>query len=300
MKQQNVAKINLEVRQCRDCPFARLQEGYGEWFCIYDLKNPGMRVNEKTIPDWCPFVLERLQKAYDIMKNGTLTSMPRRWLNDIAKRQKDDPNPKFGADHAFGHVARVIRYGDEFLEECVGFGILSNNEIQKLKLLLRISAMLHDVGLADSVRNHDIHSAELAKKYFASGKVDLDEEDEKLIIHAILNHSKGHETRTFLDAALIMGDKLDVASERMMRVTDVIIAELMKVEKVEYRLHGQITKPEVAELKYITNGEEFDVSTLSHWSRSVLVPKMLSLDFLKVPEFKFFVDDREVDVSEIF
>lgn len=300
MERRNVAKINLEIRQCSDCPFARLQSGYdGEWYCVHDLNNPGLKVEKETVPDWCPFVLERLQKVLGIMQNGTGTAMPKKWLNEIMRKQRDDPDPKFGADHTFGHIDRVVKYGENFLEECVRFGVVSNNEIQRLKLLLRISAMLHDVGLADSSRNHEIHSAELAKKYLLSGKLDIDDEDVQMIVHAIFNHSKGNETRNALDAALIIGDKLDVTKKRIVRETDAITVELKKVEQVEYKFFGW-SKPDVAELRYTTNGEDFDVSKLSYWPKALSIPERIAREFLGAKKFRFLVDGNEVDVSKIF
>lgn len=295
---QNVAKINLEIRKCEDCPFVRQKEELADWFCVYDLKHPGMRVNEKTIPDWCPFVLERLQKALDTMQGVNVSTIPKRWIDQVERRQKDHPDPKFGADHAWGHISRVTAYGIDFLEQCVGFGLLSNNEIQRLDLLLKIAAMLHDVGLSETSYNHSTRSSEMSRKYLTSKNIDLDEQDVNQICHAIWNHSKGHETRNMLDAALLLGDKMDITKHRMLRITDAIIAELTKVEKVEYDIVGKLFAPTGAELRYYTSGN-FDISKLKVWHKAVIIPMKITNDFLHLPDFKFIVDGEEIDVRTL-
>lgn len=299
MKNHNVAKISLEIRKCRDCPFVREQKGYAGWFCTHDLRTPGIEVNENMVPSWCPFVVGRLQEVLNTMNSVNDSSIPKKWINQIERKQEDHPDPKFGADHAWGHVLRVTEYGERFLEECVGFSILSNNEIQRLKLLLRISAMLHDVGLAESNRNHAIHSAEMAKKYLLSSKVDIDEEDVKEIYHAIYNHSDGRETRNYLDAALLIGDMLDVNRERMTRNTGSIIEELRKVTEVKYELFGKLAEPKGARLKYYTDGTGFDVFKLRSWPKAVLIPQEITLGFLGLSEFRFFVDEKEVELKRV-
>ena len=298
----NKAKINLECNCCRECPYVREKtERGGKFYCVYHgMKNPGLDVGEGDyIPDWCPFVLIRLEKVAKTIHDCSGACIPKKYLTAIERKQKlGDPDPKFGADHSFGHAHRVFEYGRDFLEECIGFGILSNNQIQKLNLLLEIASELHDIGLADSARNHNIHSAELAKKFFESGKVDIDEEDAQMITHAIYNHTKGHETRNFLDAALLLGDKLDVTKDRIVSTRNNILFELTKVNKVEFELFGKLSEPRGAKLTYYTE-DNFNYLALRDWDKCISVPLRLTENFLKLPEFHFFINEKEVDVSEI-
>jgi len=295
MKQENVAKINLEVRKCQDCPFVRKQKGYAGWFCTHDLHTPGIEVNENMVPSWCPFVVGRLQKVLGIMEDVSEASIPKKWIRQIERKQKDHPDPKFGADHAWKHIENVTSYGEDFLEYCVGYGIVSNNEVMRLKLLLRIAAMLHDVGLAETNEGYAIHSAGMARKYLSSKKIDIEERDIDLICHAISDHSYGQDTKNLLDAALLLGDKLDVTRDRMIRKTKPIIEELMKVEKVEYRFLGKLFVPTGAELRYFTNGD-FDVSVLKSWPKAITIPRKVTLEFLGLSSFKFLVDGKEVNI----
>lgn len=296
---RNVAKINLELEHCTDCPYCRKPQGYAEFYCQHDLKTPGVEVgNGEDIPDYCPFVIERLKNVVKTLEESTVGSIPKKFINQVEKKQKDDPNPKFGADHGFRHIKRVTEIGMDFLENCVGYGFSSTDTVLKEKLLLRIAAMMHDIGLADSSRNHAIHSAELAKKYLSGGKVDIDLEDAYTVVHAIANHSDGEEINTIVDAALILADKLDVTSDRIVRVTDKITSAVTKIQKAEFHLYGKLGKGEGAELRY-TVDDGFDSSVLKEWPKCVKIPYRVTTEFLGLSEFKFFINGEEIDYKSI-
>ena len=293
----NIAKINLSLSCCAECPYVR--KNGGEYYCTHDLKNLGLSVGGgDKIPDFCPFVLKRLEEVLKTMDSVSGYSIPKKYINQIERKQVDDPNPKFGADHGWKHAARVYKYGASFLESLIPYGLNSPDCIQKQELMLAIAAKMHDIGLADSAQNHSIHSAELTKKYFESKKVDIDLEDACVIAHAIYNHSDGEVTNTMVDAALILGDKLDVTSERIVRVTDKITAELTKVESVEYTIFGTNGNAEGAELSYIAS-DDFDVEALKEWPKCVEIPKMITTKFLKLPTFRFMVNGEEIDIKKL-
>jgi HD superfamily phosphodiesterase len=293
----NIAIINLSLSCCAECPYVR--KNSGEYFCIHDLKSPGLSVGGgDMIPDFCPFVLKRLEEVLKTMDSVSGYSIPKKFINQVERKQVDDPHPKFGADHGWKHAARVYNYGSEFLENLIPWGLNTPDSIQKQKLLLGIASKMHDIGLADSAQNHAIHSAELTKKYFESKKVDIDIEDACAIVHAIYNHSDGDVTLSLLDAALIMGDKLDVTNKRIVRVTDKITSELTKVESVDFSFFGQNGKAEGAELSYTTT-EQFDVNALKEWPKCVAIPRMITTKFLGLSEFRFKVNDEEIDVKKL-
>ena len=252
----------------------------------------------EAIPDFCPFVIERLEKVLKVIDEGSIGTIPKKFINQIERKQKDDPNPKFYADHGWGHVRRVTAIGKDFLESCVGYGYSSSNTVLKEKFLLEIAALMHDIGLADSARNHEIHSAELAKKYLSGPKVDIDLEDACTIVHAIYNHSKGDETQTIIDAALILADKLDVAKERIIRPEDEITKELLKVHATGFRFHGKLGKAKSAELWYETD-EGFNALALRDWPKAVSIPYRITTEFLGLSEFMFTINGRQIDFKGI-
>jgi hypothetical protein len=301
---RNVAKINLEINRCVECPYCNKPEGCSECFCAHDLKHPGLELGDgETIPDFCPFVLERLRGVLAVIDNCSCGSIPKKYLNQIEKRQRDDPHPKFGADHSFGHAQSVTRIGIKFLESCVPYGFTTPNTIQKEILLFKIAAYMHDIGLADSAHNHAIHSAELTKAFFAKNpKIDIDMEDAYTIVHAISNHSDGAETRTMTDAALILADKLDVTSQRIVRVTDKITEAVTHIVSTKYELYGEKKKGQMkaigARLIYKTDGN-FDVSAIKIWPKSIRIPQMITKDFLGLSEFHFVLDEEEIDIETV-
>lgn len=295
----NVAKINLEVNECLECPYCRKPEGYADYYCQHDLSNPGIEVGDGTdVPDYCPFVIQRLHVVLKNLEESTYASIPKKYIAQIERRQREDPDPKFGADHGWKHISDVTAIGVDFLEHCVSYGFTTTNSVLKEKYLFRIAAILHDIGLADSKFNHAVHSSEMAKKFLSGPKVDIDEDDMEIIVHAIYNHSKGDETRTMVDAALVLADKLDVAKDRIIRETDRITSELKNVEKTEFKFVGAKGKVERAELRYFTNGE-FHVEALRDWPKSVSIPMQLSKGFFEVPEFLFLVDGKGIDVKKV-
>ncbi len=297
----NIAKINLEVARCLDCPYCHKPDGYPAYHCTHDLHNPGIEVGEgEVIPDFCPFVLERLEKMLKKVADCPATTIPKKYIAEIGRRQKDDPDPKFGADHAWDHVKRVVDFGDEFLEHCVAYGYLSSDSVQKEKILFKMAAYMHDIGLADTKMNHAIHSAGLAERFLMNPKNDISEEDVHVIVHAICNHSEGRETRTLTDAVLLISDKVDMTKERVNRVMEPILAEMLKIERVDFRFVGKNGKAKRAELCYFTDKEKkFDVLSLKKHPRFVSVPMRVALDYFRVPEFRFLVDGKLIDVKQI-
>lgn len=296
---QNVAKINLELEHCTDCPYSCKPQGYAEYYCQHDLKTPGVEVGDgEVIPDFCPFVIERLKKVLETIQDGTIGSIPKKFIAQVERKQRDDPHPKFGADHSWRHIQRVSEIGMRFLEDCVGYGYSSTDTVLKEKLLLQIAAYMHDIGLADSARNHEIHSAELTKKYLSGPKVDIDLEDAYTIVHAVANHTKGEETETIVDAALILADKLDVTADRIVRVTDKITGECTKIQSAEFRFRGKDGKAKGTELRY-TVDEGFDLSVFKAWPKAIMVPYRITTEFLGLQEFNFFINDEQIDYKAV-
>ena len=107
--------------------------------------------------------------------------------------------------HGFAHVQRVY-------DLCDKIGI----ELKANMLILRISALLHDIGrkneTSNSVnKNHAIISAEISKDYLKSQLFGLSEHEINQIIHCILAHSFSNNIKPLTLEAKILSDvdKLD-------------------------------------------------------------------------------------------
>ena len=243
-------------------------------------------------------MIQRLQTVLKTIEESGEGTIPKKFIKQVERKQKDDPNEKFGADHSWRHIRRVSEIGMDFLEHCVAYGYSSADTVLKEKLLLQIAAYLHDIGLADSANNHDIHSAELAKKYLSGPKVDIDLEDAYTIVHAVANHSDGKEMNTIVDVALILADKLDVTADRIVRVTDKITAECMKIQATEFKLHGKLMKAERAELRY-TVDKGFDLSIFKAWPKAIKIPYRVATEYLGLKDFRFFVNDEQIELKTV-
>jgi len=107
--------------------------------------------------------------------------------------------------HGFAHTQRVY-------DLCDKIGI----ELKANMLILRISALLHDIGRKNETsntvnKNHAIISAEISKDYLKSQLFGLSEDEINQIIHCILTHSFSNmiKPQTLEAKILSDADKLD-------------------------------------------------------------------------------------------
>ena len=292
----NIAKINLEIKECSKCPFARVYRDDDRFYCSStDISQYLFKAGER-VPDDCPFVLGRLEDAIDKLERGPYKSLLNASLREIESKQKvDNPYHKFDADHALRHAEKVLSLGKKFLEDAANWGLLDRRSIPKQRLLFEIAAMFHDVGLADSAKNHASHSAELLRHHIESKKIDIAIEDASDICHAISDHSDGFDTKTWIDAALILGDKLDCTGDRIIRIRDDLAKQMKTIETVSFGFFGKDGKVKGAELKYTTSSE-FDVKVFVElYPKWVLFPYNVTKKFLKLSEFRFVVNDEVID-----
>ena len=121
-------------------------------------------------------------------------------IRNFAIRNSDDDDI-----HGFAHVQRVY-------DLCDKIGIRMNADM----LILRISALLHDIGRKSEMinttnKNHAILSAEICKKYLMSQNFGLNEDHLNQIIHCICTHSFSNNNKPQTLEAKILSDvdKLD-------------------------------------------------------------------------------------------
>jgi hypothetical protein len=297
----NVAKINLEVHECKKCPFVRNYANKKNYICTNVRRGRGVPIeDETTVPDNCPFIIKRLENAVQAFKDVSSTAIPKKYIGQVEKKQRTGaPDVKFGIDHGWGHISSVQAIGNAFLESCYAYGIIPFKSLKKYQLLFYLAAALHDIGLADTVKNHAAHSAELARKYLQN--VDIDQEDVEKIVHAITVHSDGECVNDILDAALIIADKLDVRASRVVSPRDdAIIRECYKIVDAKFEIKGEAGVPTSVELRYTTKGD-FNVDVfLSEWPKGILLPKRITNEFLEIPDFKFIVDGQEIVIKRTY
>ena len=121
-------------------------------------------------------------------------------IRDFVVNHSDDDDI-----HGFAHVQRVY-------DLCDKIGI----EFKANMLILRISALLHDIGRNNETsntvnKNHALISAEISKDYLNSQLFGLSEDEINQIIHCILAHSFSNKIEPLTLEAKILSDmdKLD-------------------------------------------------------------------------------------------
>ncbi len=299
----NVAKVHLDVQKCvGECPFCVGQTGHGsEYFCVKDLSSPGISVGDGSkIPDSCPFVLERIEKVLEQVSKSKI-NLPLKYIAKVEKIQNMNtlPSVKFGADHGYEHIKRVITIGEKFINDCSKWGLESSDSVQKDILLFKIAAWLHDSGLGyyDKVQliddvncgDHASKSVMIATNYLKRNNceaIDIDDDDCDVIVDAVRNHSDGKDVKTIVSAALIIADKLDATKQRVVkqRAVDPNTEQMLLVNKIELSFAGNKDKgiPSKVYLDYEVD-EGFDEAFFkSLWPKGVLLPKKIMKEYFQL------------------
>lgn len=237
------------------------------------------------------------------------------WMDQIKKLSKTGRYPELYADHGMRHAMRVAEYAVGFIDECYQY--FGEDEIKKFHAFgheedfysTAIAALLHDIGIVDGRKNHAERSKEMAKKYLEKYEVSSDEI--AIIAGAIGCHSGDDRIVNLVDAALMMGDKMDITRSRFLAFYDEsllpkissIQRELMRIVRVNFFLdvglgHGILEWGMMKEPK----GPDFNDQVkhlldvvVKEWPKAIDVPSMIINEFLGV-EFSFVIDEAPVDV----
>jgi HD superfamily phosphohydrolase YqeK len=193
-----------------------------------------------------------------------------------------DINIQYDSWHGISHAKGVMSQAVDFLKRL--------GESEQVIELAKVAALLHDIALQDGHKgDHAKIGAKMAKEYL--DKLDLSDKDKKLIQHAICFHSRGEEIDNNLDAAILVGDKLDINYARVRFARPNGINEyMMLIDKIEYILDEKI-----ATLKY-TVKDGFDVKCLSEWPKAVTIPAKVAQWLGK--DFIFEFSDKKLTEQE--
>ena len=239
------------------------------------------------------------------------------WMNVIERNPFG--HPKLNADHGTKHAMAVCQYGEKFLEQATRYE--SEDKRERLVGLFKIAALLHDIGMAEgSINDHAATSADMANWYLQ--QYDLSCYEIMEIANAIKVHSTDIHPTSRLNAALILGDKLDVAYERYANeacLDDRNIARMFreqrKVAHVSYDLMNPLfgdratfSHYKVARLSYtlreegdtaLGNNTPYDATRLAEWPNCLVVPRNVAHHTLGCEEFQFVVNNVLVNINTI-
>lgn len=190
---------------------------------------------------------------------------------------------KWDWEHGLGHYKRVANYVKIILTQL--------NECERTIELGLVAALLHDIGLSESGPkkiDHAIKSSEMFRNFLVD--IDINEEETKIIEHAIYDHSKGNDIHNNIDLALVLADKLDVTYHRVINssIHDVINKEYQKIKKVDIEINADDLI-----VKYTVDGEA-NLDILLEWDKIVTIPKKVAKYLNK--NYIFKINDKMVDI----
>lgn len=182
--------------------------------------------------------------------------------------------------HGMGHVIRVMNYVETLLR-----GIGADEHTIELG---KISAYLHDIGAIMGKDGHAERSAEFTDKHLT--KLNMNEDDKKMIVDAIRNHSKGSET--LVGAALTFADKIDMQAKRMLR----FIEDNKSHDNIKHMMDVELSVDDSITVNIVTDGI-FDYNFFKVYNKMIIKPVEMSMHLGKECIFK--VDGEIVDLYSI-
>ncbi|MDR3125507.1 MAG: HD domain-containing protein [Candidatus Nomurabacteria bacterium] len=229
--------------------------------------------------------MTKLEKVLvDILMSDEFLDVMRRIDEPAPKGAKISPS--FNSLHGITHAKHVANYAVDFLREMKA----SQHEIQ----LAKITALLHDVAIVGfNKEKHAERGAKIAREWLT--KYNMNASDIDIIYHAILSHSNGKEINNLVDAAILLGDKMDITGDRLnlsrqIRDIDALTKSLLMINKVEF-----IVDENLARLRWDVE-PGYDIKLFAGWPKAVTVPakvaKYLERDFV----FEF--DGKELTEQE--
>lgn len=190
---------------------------------------------------------------------------------------------KWDWEHGLGHYNRVSNYVKNILTQL-------NADERTIELGL-VAALLHDIGLSESGPekcDHAIKSSEMFRNFLIG--TNITREEEKIIEHAIRDHSKGNDIKNNIDLALVLADKLDVTYHRVQNssIHDTINKEFQKIKKVDIEINT-----EDLILKYTVDGT-LDLNIIREWEKAITIPKKIANYLNK--NYIFMINNEVVEI----
>ena len=139
---------------------------------------------------------------------------------------------KWDWEHGLGHYKRVAYFVEKILKQ-----LNADNHLIDLGMT---AALLHDIGLINGKKqNHAIESSKIFANYL--DKSMINNQEQKIIKQAILDHSNGNDIKSLIGLALVLADKLDVTYHRTKNssIQDNINKEFGKINNVDINITNE-------------------------------------------------------------
>ena len=245
------------------------------------------------IPDWCPKVSTTYGKVYNQVLNDPTYS---KGMEKIASEK-----PSSNKGHDYQHVLRVIKYGEDFIQQHNKVYPDQAADIKDI-WLFRIATLLHDFGRVDGEKNHSKRSAEFAQQFLEENTVINGDELDR-IVKAIEHHSDGKALDDIVAVALYLGDKLDMTNKRVVadgsdELSD-IVKEMKKIRMVNfYIMTDDEGTPTGVELRYETD-IGFNEKRFSDYRKWIGVPLRVTQEYLYLDNFDLYINGKYYDYRQL-
>ncbi len=194
---------------------------------------------------------------------------------------------KWDWEHGLGHYKRVADYVNK---------ILIQLKADERTIDLGMSAaLLHDIGLSESGTqkvDHGIKSSKMFRNYIHN--TDVTKEEEKILEHAIADHSKGDNIDSLIGLALVLADKLDVTYHRTENssIQDKMNKEIQKIRAVDIEINDK----ELI-VKYYTT-DKLDIKILRGWEKALTIPEKIASYLNK--KYTFIVNNEKENAHHVY
>ena len=192
---------------------------------------------------------------------------------------------KWDWEHGRKHAFRVSYYTGKILSDL--------GETAETIELGKIAGLLHDIGLITGIKKgHAKESEKYAKIFLDNYNINI--QDKEIILNAIRNHSIGTNITSNVGLALLLADKIDLASHRVENSTiqDEVNEEFMKVMNVEISITNQNIY-----INYKAK-ESFNISILNSWDKAIIIPFKVAKYLGK--KCMFFLNEQYLEVKECY
>jgi HD superfamily phosphohydrolase YqeK len=210
--------------------------------------------------------------------------------------------PSSNKGHDYQHVLRVIKYGEDFIQQ---YNKVYPDQAADIKdiWLFRIATLLHDFGRVDGEKNHSKRSAEFAQQFLEENTVINGDELDR-IVKAIEHHSDGKALDDIVAVALYLGDKLDMTNKRVVadesdELSDVV-KEMKKIRMVNYYIKtDENGDPAWVELRYEAD-YGFSLNRFKDYEKWIGVPLRVAREYLGIEDFRLFISGRPYIYHTVF
>ena len=230
------------------------------------------------------------------------------WMSTIKDYSATGECQEMYSDHGIRHAMRTAEKAADFVRNCHWYfkdNIRYSFGFTRDFYLSAIASLLHDIGIVEGRKNHAQRSREMAKTYLQ--KFELYYDDILLISGAVGSHNGNEPIVNLIDAAVLMGDKLDIIRDRILAFYDKALTSalsplqkaLLRVKSSRYFINevghgvlewGLIPDPTIKD--FDDDAKRLIDLAMQEWPKCITIPEKITNQFLNIP-FSFAIIEEK-------